>query len=481
MILNANQKLPIEQSVQWGVVLFGAFVFLIPAIWNGFPFIFTDSLSYIISGIDLIAPPDRPIFYGIFIRITNLVMNLWGSVICQAILLSVLLVKLAKKLFPSLNAIGLMLWLVFIAIFTAAPWFIGQISPDIFSAILFLALAIWVIAFKEANILDSILICLMLILSICVHSSNLLICICSSLIIILWLIAKKESWKNIRKFIAIIIFSNLISVFLILASNVWSHYGVTLNPSGKVFMLARLLEDGPGLEFLKNNCNPPKFKTCASLPMLERAKEIELTGNSDQDPELKNLVASSFLWGGGLQISGGIFAVSNEASQIINQSIRQYPFIQIQAVINNTWDQLGAFAVGEQLKSTLKLEAINKFFYLSFPESYEDYLNSRQSSGNLSTILGYLNPIFFYVVLISLVSLVIIFATLVISGTQHHRIAVVIGVLFIFEIINAAITGALSGVFDRYQSRVIWLLPAIAALFFLGSLKAKLPLSIQKR
>jgi hypothetical protein len=40
--------------------------------------------------------------------------------------------------------------------------------------------------------------------------------------------------------------------------------------------------------------------------------------------------------------------------------------------------------------------------------------------------------------------------------------------LFGFLISNAMITGGISAVFDRYQSRVIWLLPAISLLFLIG-------------
>jgi len=125
----------INSNNQILIILFGSIVFLLPAIWNGFPFIFTDSLSYITSGIDLVAPFDRPIFYGLFIRSTGLIMKVWGAVIIQSILLIILLLRLSNILFPQIPEKYLYIWLSSTSFLTCVPWFAGQVSPDIFTPI----------------------------------------------------------------------------------------------------------------------------------------------------------------------------------------------------------------------------------------------------------------------------------------------------------------------------------------------------------
>lgn len=461
------------QLFRWGLVFFGAFIFLLPAIWNGFPFIFTDTLSYMVSGFDLIAPPDRPIFYGIYVRVANLFFDVWGEVICQAILLSFLLIKFAKKLFPSLSLLSLYLWLLLIAIFTSAPWFVGQISPDIFSAILFLALMIWALSYNEASIFESVLVCSVLILSICVHSSNLLICVFTALMFVIWLLIKRQPWKSVRKFSLTIISAISISVVLIISSNIWSHYGVTLNPSGKVFILARLLEDGSGLKHLKKTCETSNLSMCASLEILEKARKIEEDGNPDESPELRNLVASSFLYGGGISASGGIGVVANEAGIIINGAIMKFPFDQLVASLKNVGSQLKSFSVGEQLNSTLKVEPINYLFSSKFPKTYESYLQSRQSVGELSEMLAIANLIYRIIVILSITGIIIAYIYFVTKGVCMKNFQSVIYLMAVFLVINAAVTGALSGVFDRYQGRVVWIMPAIAILFSLAILNLR--------
>ena len=470
MIQPAKFQSALTNSNQILIIFFGTFLFLVLAIWNGFPFIFTDTLSYITSGIELIAPFDRPIFYGLFIRATGAIVKVWGEAIFQSALLSILLLKLSNILFPKMPKGYLYLWFVLIALFTSVPWFVGQISPDIFTPILFLALIIWALIFQESKIFNSIFIGAVITLSICVHSSNLLIGALTSIAITFWLVFQGIPWVALRKFVMVLGVSLFAAIFLIIPSNIWSHYGVTLNPTGKVFILARMLEDGPGLKYLRDICTSSELKTCASLPILEKARLVEVQDPDSKSPELRNLVASSFLWGGGLALSGGIFSVNSEAGTIIKGALKTYPLEQIGALIRNMSNQLITFSVGEQLNSTLKMEAINQLFSIHFPELYTSYLNSQQSLGKIKEGTLFLNPIYFYVVIFSTISLLGYSLFLMRSAISHKELSLTIYSLFVFLLTNALVSGGLSGVFDRYQSRVVWLLPAICILLMLGLL-----------
>jgi hypothetical protein len=349
-------------------------------------------------------------------------------------------------------------------------WFIGQISPDIFTSILFLALIVFALKYKEANTLNTIFIAAVITLSVCVHSSNLIIGFLSSLAMIFWFVFQRLPWKEWKKFVVVVFSSFFAAVVFIIPSNIWSHYGVTLNPTGKVFILARILEDGPGLKHLRDICKTVELKTCASLPLLENARIVEIQNINSKDPELRNLVASAFLWGGGLSASGGIFVVNSEAGSIIRESIKAYPLEQFAALIRNMGNQFITFSVGEQLNSTLKLEAMNQFFSLHFPEIYPRYLHSQQSLGRLGAVTQFLNPIYFYVVIFSLFSVVGSSLLYLRRNIPSGKLSLTLYSLFFFMSANALVTGGLSGVFDRYQSRVIWLLPAISILLVLGLL-----------
>jgi hypothetical protein len=467
MIQLAKNQIAANYS-QMLLLFSGTLIFLLPAIWNGFPFIFTDSLSYITSGIDLIAPFDRPIFYGLFIRVTGGIIQIWGGVICQSALLTILLLRLSNILFPRMPRGYLYLWIILVASFTSAPWFVGQISPDIFTSFLFLTLIIWALTYQDSRILSSIFIGAVITISICVHSSNLLIGALTLVAIIAWFVFQRIPWVSIKKFAIVIGISFFTAIFLIIPSNILSHYGATLNPTGKVFILARILEDGPGLQYLRNICATSELKTCASLPILEKARLVEVQDPDSKSPELRNLVASSFLWGGGLAMSGGIFSVNSEAGGIIKGVLKAYPLEQFSALIRNAINQLLTFSVGEQLNSTLKMEAINQLISTYFPGLYKSYLNSQQSLGKIEQITLFLNPIYFYIVIFSVIFLFGLCSTIIRTISSYRKIFLTIYTLLVFLISNALVSGGLSGVFDRYQSRIVWLLPAISLLLMLG-------------
>ena len=451
-------------------ILFGVLAVLFLAIWNGFPFIFTDTLSYITSGIDLIAPFDRPIFYGLFIRATGEIIRLWGSVIFQSALLIILLSKLSNILFPKMPKKYLYFWFSLISFLTCVPWFAGQVSPDIFTSILFLALVIWALTYQKSSISSSLIIGSVITLSICVHSSNLLVGALTSTLILVWFVYQRVSWMLLKKYLTVLALSFLSAIFLIIPSNIWSHYGATLNPTGKVFILARILEDGPGLVYLRKICKTTELKTCASIPLLEKARQIEIDDPDSKSPELRNLVASSFLWGGGLEVSGGIFSVNSEASEIIKGAIRSYPLEQLGALIRNMSNQMVTFSVGEQLNSTLKMAPMNELFNTHFPRLYKSYLSSKQSLGKVEEATLLLNPIYLWIVIFSIFCLLMLILLLLKGTVSHKNLSLTLYSLFIFLVANALVSGGLSGVFDRYQSRVIWLLPAISALLILGLL-----------
>lgn len=178
--------------------------FMLPALWNGFPFIFTDSLSYLSSGIYFQAPVDRPIFYGFFTRASNFIFEIWGLVLLQAAMVIYLLVRLSSELLPELPRAKVLIWIILTGLLTSVPWFVGQISADIFTACLFLTMILLLLALESASLRSVLMLAGMLILEICMHSGNIAI----GLLFLFWAVAllwlQKKSWTLIKKYILII-------------------------------------------------------------------------------------------------------------------------------------------------------------------------------------------------------------------------------------------------------------------------------------
>ena len=262
----------------------------------------------------------------------------------------------------------------------------------------------------------------------------------------------------------------------IVSSNVLFHQGFTFNRWGKIIFLARILEDGPGLEYLNSVCTNEGLKTCAALPLFNKAVYQEIVLGITANPEVKNLVLNALLWDGGINVIGGLSIVNSEASTIIRGTFWAYPSKMAYAFVQNSIDQLKTFSVGNQFGSTAHLMAINNLFESHFPASYQSYINSHQYRGRVNIVTNALNPMYNVVVIFSGIHLLALTYFSFKSKSYSFIVSkpslqLVIFSLMGFLISNAMITGGLSAVFDRYQSRVIWLLPAISLLFAIQLIK----------
>lgn len=436
-----------------------------PAIWNGFPLIFTDSLSYLTSSVELVAPVDRPIFYGLFIRISNFILDLWAVVFLQAALVIFVLYRLADSLFPNLSKKMVLLWVGVVGLMTSAPWFVSQISADIFTSCLFLTMIILALVCKRTSWWNIAFLGGLIIFEICMHSANLLIAFMLSICIIGVSWWQKRSWSHIKKFSLIMMTSFVIAITAIVASNIVFHQGVTFNRWGKVIFLARILEDGPGLKYLNSICKTENLNTCAALPLFNEAVQKELDLDLTNDPELKNLVLNALLWDGGINVSGGLSAVNKEASSVILGAIKAYPSEMIYALLTNTFDQMRTFSVGNQFGSTAPISAFNEFFKSNFPDNYQSYIESQQYGGSVKGVTSTLNWIYSATIIFSIFLILVCAYYSLKSRITNIPMILVVFSLIGFLISNAMITGGISAVFDRYQSRVIWLLPAISFLW----------------
>ncbi|MEZ4979591.1 MAG: hypothetical protein R2772_09875 [Chitinophagales bacterium] len=89
--------------------LLGPLLLLFPAFYNGYPLVYSDTGTYIQSGMEMLIPNDRPIFYGLFIRIFSLGFSLWLVIYIQALISFYCLFKLSKIAYQQLSYSSFML------------------------------------------------------------------------------------------------------------------------------------------------------------------------------------------------------------------------------------------------------------------------------------------------------------------------------------------------------------------------------------
>ena len=101
-----------------------------PALYNGLPILYSDTATYVASGMKLETPMDRPISYGIFIWITSLGgTTLWTTILCQAALVLAVLRRLFVLMDPRFRTRPILFaaCIAGLSIFTSLPWVVAQI------------------------------------------------------------------------------------------------------------------------------------------------------------------------------------------------------------------------------------------------------------------------------------------------------------------------------------------------------------------
>ena len=82
------------------IVITGTFILSLVLLYNGYPLVYSDSGTYIWSGMKDFVPFDRPAVYGFFIRHSSLNESLWYVALFQNFILSYILHELFKFLIP---------------------------------------------------------------------------------------------------------------------------------------------------------------------------------------------------------------------------------------------------------------------------------------------------------------------------------------------------------------------------------------------
>jgi phosphoglycerol transferase MdoB-like AlkP superfamily enzyme len=112
------------------------------AILNGYPFLFSDSGSYVASGFERWPPLDGTIAYGLWIRATASAGTLWIPALLQTLLLASLIWRVARRLAPQLAWKPLVAVGAVLALSTTAPLLAPLVLPDVFLPIGLLALGL---------------------------------------------------------------------------------------------------------------------------------------------------------------------------------------------------------------------------------------------------------------------------------------------------------------------------------------------------
>lgn len=448
-----TNKLAQTYWVRWAYYILGALLLCIPAFYNGYPLVYSDTGTYIRSGMEMYVPSDRPIVYGLFIRFFSLGYSLWFTVIAQCTALSFVLHKLIKHTVPSISYAGTLGIIAMLTAFTSVAWYSSQIMPDIFT-FCSVACIILLTSCKLKITPGKILLLVIILFSFSVHFTNILLSIvmlCVFAILKFW---KKGVFKTLNiKILTFLIFG---SILLALSTNYAISKSLSPSKGGHIFMMGRMIDNGILKSYLDDNCSANKYSICQykdSLPADSRAflwapnSPVQQQGWGQSGPEYREILL-------------GIFTSPKHLLKFMytsaTASVSQLFQNDIGSGLESTW---------YAKPSSPPYAAVADFY----PHEMNQYLQSRQNENLWGQGLGFSkqNTLNYFLLVVS------VFIISLGLGLKENRALIsnnlkVTAVLLLSGVvINAAVTASLANAYDRLQSRISWVIVLIALLILI--------------
>ena len=447
-----------------------AALLLWPALWNGYPIVFADTGTYLSQAIEHYAGWDRPVFYSLFMLPLHATLSVWPVIVVQALLAAWVLWVVARSLSqrvvagaPARRGFGLafVAGVGLLSACTWLPWLVCELMPDLFTPLLVLLICLLAWLPERLSPRQRVGLVGLSAFMIATQTSSLplagvlLVALGSCPAIACYARSRRQSprrpalaeWSACRHLLVsrrwlLIILPPLLAALGLCCVNLAAHKRFAVSPFGNVFLLARVIYDGPGMAALRHDCPTEPWRLCRFLDSFPASSD-------------------DFLWTADspLHRAGGAKIVSREASAIIEAAVLADPLGEARAAVGNAAEQLTRFASGDGLSPwpTEVSPTIERHFP---PREQAAYAAARQQSGTLAVpaALAAVHTI------VGLVGIVWCALLLPVAVKRRAACAGLLLTVLLALPVSALITGGLSAPHDRYQARIMWLPPFVAVL-----------------
>jgi len=426
-----------------------------PAFVNGYPLLFPDSIDYLAQGRPVLYAllhwhhPSftgmRSALYSLFLLPFHGNVTPWPILLFHATIVTYALYLTVRSLFPRYAIGRTALLLAALALGTSLSWYICLLMPDILGAPLYLSLYLLIFARKTLSRGELKLVCGIVAVGVVAHSSHLLL---AYLLVGFLAVLRLFRWPPMLGRAAELRFAGFVllgATLLQLAVNTKLTGHVQLNANRPPYLEARIISDGPGRNYLLQNCvGHPDWLLCQRFSQL---------GNNDDE----------FLWA-----PGYIWSSATPAEQA---ELRREEFpLAVRTLVHNTRELFSASAANFTRQVVLfGVDDFDNNTYLQtnldsvLPNSRAHYDRTLQAANEVpSTAFSLVQTI-----LVAASLCVVILLVSVIYRRRNVRLLGLFAVVIFILIANAFLSGVLSEVDARYQARVVWLLPMLAILFLL--------------
>ncbi len=422
-----------------------------PAVYNGYPLLYPDSISYLWQG----APVARALFlhklsgyyggrsliYSLGILPLHWNVTPWPVVLFNAAVTSFVLWLVVRSLLPARTHAAYLAVVAFLSLFTGLGWMVGWIMPDLFGPVLYLGIYLLVFAPETLSRAERIAVAVIIWWSAAAHVTHLLVAGGLCVLLLCLRAARHQLVRRRLRAVGAVAAMLLAAAGSHLALHAYLYGKPSLTGQHPPFVMARMIADGPGRWYLQRRCPELHAVICAYSSRL---------------PDN----VGDFLWS-----ADGIWQRSSPAEQermrseeraIVLGTLLAYPGAELTASAGNFWRQLYTFELSDYDPNPWVATMVESALRGARPK----YLRSRQAQQTLPD--DFFTVVQDCTVVASLG--VIVFWALLRRRRTPERLVALSAIIGFVVFANAAVTGVLSNVEARYQARVIWLVPFLAGV-----------------
>lgn len=377
--------------------------------------------------------------YSLYAYITNVPFENGILIVAgQAAMVAFVMTIFLRALAPTLSALTFVAIVAMLALLTTAPWYGSFAMPDVLGAAAVLTMALFLFYPERLSLFEKSAAAAISAFAVTAHPSNvLLVAAIAGLGGLERLIRDYRAGERFALkpycWIAAPLTVGLAAMLII---SLLGFGEASVTPKRFPFALARSISDGPGLWHLEKHCDTYKYTVCEVF---------------DEIPQ----GVGEFLWEEtGLRYRATpeqLDRIRKEEMTIVMRAAREYPMVQIRKAAFNTYRQivrvgLPGIRFGNRIERT---DNGDWRVRLADPKN-----------GKFIQPLESVQAVIIYLSLGLLAYFVWQRRKL---GKEELRVIILIGGALLA---NAVICGVLSGPANRYQGRLIWLLPMLAAALF---------------
>jgi hypothetical protein len=438
----------------------------LPAAWAGDPKAMTTPVSDD-DQIDVTIMGARSPLYGLFLFVLDKLAGVWLVAAAQALICAWTVYRLWKVAAPAAPLWTYLALTAGLAAGSTLPFFATFVMPDVFAGVAAAGFVVLTVLGRRLSRLETAGMALVLTFAYAVHASHILTALAAMVPAALLFWWFKAPRGPVVRGYALVLAAMALAV---LSGKAYEgafalRTGTTLHRPP--FLMARVLADGPGREYMRKVCKGPDdpYVIC-------RASRAPLTRSDDILWEESPLIgAFNALKSPELQLR-----MEAEEWPFVKGSVLNDPWGQFKASMENWADQLTRISVHDPLRDPRQFLA-NEYWkttrlvdMIPHPERCKPIGPGCKPPFDMALTKHWHELVMVLSALFVAwrLSRPDVRADLMDRTAPWARAAApltaAVAILALMVVLNAGVCGIISGAFSRYQARIVWLWPACAGL-----------------